>query len=302
MEHLVLGLVLLLAGTLAAGNPLIPRDLELIKKIRLDMATNSFDDQYLGCSRKMETELGKLNSTEFKNKDYKKAWIKATAEWRNRTGSVPKVRALRTEHAVALMAYTLESPLYEKFNAAVREAGRSHREYQDKFHFKVLHFLLTQAVSILWEAQPHRCYNVYRGVKNIRFIAWPKDLVRFGQFTSTSLQKEEAEEFGHDTFFSVYTCYGVPIQKYSYFSDENEVLIPPYETFEVTNITLNGKRAHIHLRSTGTFSRYNCEWLKEKRCQGKPCVFSAGRSIVGNTPLLWGLLLAATTLAASGGP
>ncbi|NXJ72528.1 NARE ribosyltransferase, partial [Rostratula benghalensis] len=79
----------------------------------------------------------------------------------------------------------------------------------------------TQAVSILRDSQRRRCYTVYRGVRGTRFTAWLKDLVRFGQFASSSLKEDTAQWFGSDTFFSVYTCYGVPIQKYSNFSDED---------------------------------------------------------------------------------
>ncbi|CAM9602912.1 unnamed protein product, partial [Bubo scandiacus] len=47
MGHLVLGLVLL-AGTLAASSPPRRRDLDLLQEVALDMAPNSFDDQYRG--------------------------------------------------------------------------------------------------------------------------------------------------------------------------------------------------------------------------------------------------------------
>ncbi|NXJ72525.1 NARE ribosyltransferase, partial [Rostratula benghalensis] len=262
MEHLVMGLVLV-ASTLAAGNPLILRDLELINVIRMDMVPTSFDDQYRGCSPKMEQELGKLNHTEFtSNSIYADYWKKAALEWQKKGNHAQKPPALRREHAVAIMAFSLPGRLYKSFNAAVRQAGLSRSVYLDKFPFKVLHFLLTQAVSILRDSQPHRCYTVYRGVRGTRFTARHQDVVRFGQFTSSSLKMEVAAKFGRDTFFSVYTCYGVPIWNYSYYPTEYEVLIPPYETFKVTNIKFDGKGTLIELRSMGTFSRYNCAWLQ----------------------------------------
>ncbi|XP_074005385.1 erythroblast NAD(P)(+)--arginine ADP-ribosyltransferase-like [Numenius arquata] len=298
MEHLVLGLVLF-AGTLAPSNP---QFFKSIKEMRLDMAPTSFDDQYQGCSRMMEEELGELNRTEFaRNSIYAETWTKAVAEWQKKGGHVPKPTALRMEHAVALLAYTLQERLYPEFNAAVREAGLSLREYLDNFQFKALHFLVIQALRILREAQPN-CYQVYRGVQGIRFTAQRQDLIRFGQFASTSFLKSVAEDFGQDTFFSVYTCYGVPIRDFSFYPNEQEVLIPPFERFEVTSITKQGKSTHIQLHSNGIFSNYNCEWVKEKRCQDQPCDFSAGRTIIRDPPLLWGLLLAATALAATGGP
>ncbi|KAF1498890.1 Erythroblast NAD(P)(+)--arginine ADP-ribosyltransferase, partial [Eudyptula minor novaehollandiae] len=302
MERLALGLVLL-AGTLATGSPLRRRDLDSIKEVALDMAPTSFDDQYRGCSRMMEEELVELNRTEFANNGvYAKAWTLAATEWRNRQGRVPRLRVLRPEQEVALLAYTLPDSLYEPFNAAAREAGRSRREYLGAFHFKALHFLLTRALHALQDTQPRRCHHVYRGIQGIRFTARHGQSVRFGHFTSASLQKEVAQRFGQDTFFLVETCYGVPIWDFSFFPKEEEVLIPPFEIFEVTDVAHDGDRALIQLRSQDALSTYNCEWVKEKRCKSHPCIFSAGRSIPRDLPHFWGLLLAATALAAAGGP
>ncbi|NXG67043.1 NARE ribosyltransferase, partial [Hemiprocne comata] len=259
MEHLALGLVLL-AGTLVTST-LYQGHLSSIKEVALDMAPNSFDDQYQGCSHLMEEELAELNRTEFTiNSIYAQAWALAAAEWRSRRSCVPPV--LRPEQAIAILAYTLPGPLYQNFNAAVREAGRSRREYLDSFHFKVLHFLLSEALRALREAQPRRCYQVYRGVQDIRFTTQRGRTVRFGHFTSTSLRSQNTQQFGKDTFFSVCTCYGVPIKDFSIIAQEEEVLIPPFECFEVTNATWRDGNAYIQLYSKETFSNYNCEFIK----------------------------------------
>ncbi|NXK15361.1 NARE ribosyltransferase, partial [Herpetotheres cachinnans] len=301
MEHLVLGLVLL-AGTLAAGIPLHQQDLNPIKEVALDMAPTSFDDQYRGCSRMMEEELQELNHTEFANNSiYAKAWTLAAAEWRSRRGRVPQAPALPPEQAIALLAYTEQGPLHQAFNVAVREAGGSRREYLDAFQFKVLHFLLSEALRTLRDARPRRCHHVYRGIHGIRFTAQQHQSIRFGHFTSTSLRYESTLPFGQDTFFSVETCYGVPIRDFSFFPEEEEVLIPPFETFKVTDIAHDGDKALIQLRSQDVLSTYNCELVKEKRCKSQLCIFSAGWSVPWDPPHLWGLLLAATALAATGG-
>lgn len=260
MEYLVLGLALL-AGTLTAGSPLHRRD--LIKEVALDMAPNSFDDQYRGCGRMMKEELQELNRTEFTNNSvYANAWTIAAAEWRNRRGRVPQTPTLRPEHAIAFLAYTQQGPLYRAFNVAVREAGRSRGEYLRNFHFKVLHFLLTEALHSLRDTRHHQCHRVYRGVQGIRFTARSWQSIRFGHFTSASLRYESTQNFGQDTFFSMETCYGVPIRDFSSFPEEEEVLIPPFESFEVTSVTRNGSRALIQLRSQAANSTYNCEFVK----------------------------------------
>ncbi|NWR25588.1 NARE ribosyltransferase, partial [Emberiza fucata] len=187
---------------------------------------------------------------------FSQAWVKATAEWQKK-GSDSST--LARDQAIALMAYTMED-VYREFNEAVREAGKTSQEYQDNFHFKTLHFLLTQALQKL--RRPNKCHNMFRGITRYQFEVKPGDKVRFGQFASSSLDKAVARDYGTDTMFKVYTCHGVDIQAFSYNSRYLEVLIPPFETFEVTHVKTEGNTMHIELRSTGNSSNYNCEWLR----------------------------------------
>ncbi|NWV53051.1 NARE ribosyltransferase, partial [Daphoenositta chrysoptera] len=229
------------------------------KVLPLDMVPDSFDDQYRGCRHAMTEVLPALNHFELQqNPLFARVWVKAAAEWHRRG---PPVTPLSPDQAIALMTYTMKD-MYKDFNDAVCVAGRSRREYRDKFHFKVLHFLLTDALATLRATRGPRCHRVFRGVRGVRFEARPGDTVRFGRFTSTSLRKEIAQQFGIDTVFQVHTCHGVDIREFSSNPSEEEVLIPPFETFKITSVTQEGDRALIQLRSTGTFSKYNCEWLR----------------------------------------
>ncbi|NXB81350.1 NARE ribosyltransferase, partial [Donacobius atricapilla] len=229
--------------------------------IALNMAPNSFDDRYLRCHFKMLRVLPALNRTEFvPYGDYAEAWSRAVATWDSRPspGSL-----LRPEQAIALLAYTMEEGLYLEFNRAVHAAGRSRREYLDAFHFKVLHFLLTEALRELRDArgQP-RCLHVYRGIDGIRFTGGLGRIVRFGQFASATLMRNVSDSYGTTTTFEVDTCHGADIRDFSNYPQEEEVLIPPFETFKVTNITHRGNSTYIHLRSHGVHSKYNCAWFQ----------------------------------------
>ncbi|XP_066062331.1 NAD(P)(+)--arginine ADP-ribosyltransferase 2-like [Chamaea fasciata] len=231
-----------------------------IKVIPLDMAWDSFDDQYQGCGSAMTAAFPALNRYEFqRNPLFARVWVKTKAEWQKRGSRVFPLSS--PEQAIAVMAYSSKD-IYQQFNAAVRKAGRSPQEYRKNFHFKTFHFLLTQALVTLRHAQNAQCRYVFRGVRGTHFKARRGQRVRFGQFTSTSLRKEIAQKFGTDTIFQVHTCHGVDIRGFSMYQMEEEVLIPPFETFEVTQVVWDGKRAWIGLRSTGTSSKYNCEWLK----------------------------------------
>ncbi|NWZ35246.1 NRT2 ribosyltransferase, partial [Brachypodius atriceps] len=257
MEVLSL-LLMLLAGTQAAS--IHRRWRERAFNVVMNMAPNSFDDQYRRCHFKMLRALPALNRTEFvPYGDYAVAWNKAAAIWDSRPYPRPP---LLLEQALALTAYTMEEGLYLEFNKATRSAGRSRREYLHAFHFKALHFLLTEALRELRSARSQpRCLHVYRGVR-IRFIAVLGRIVRFGQFASTSLLQTVSESYGTSTTFEVDTCYGADIREFSDYPEEQEVLIPPFETFKVTKITHEGNETYIHLRSHGVHSNYNCAWFR----------------------------------------
>ncbi|KAF4802828.1 erythroblast NAD(P)(+)--arginine ADP-ribosyltransferase-like protein [Turdus rufiventris] len=165
------------------------------------------------------------------------------------------------------MAYTMRD-LYKEFNHKVGVAGRSPQEYRDNFHFKTLHFLLTVALATLRAAQEQQCRSVFRGVRTYKFKANVGDSVRFGQFASSTLCENVIKRFGSTTVFKVQTCHGAYIKAFSTHPDEEKVLIPPYEKFNVTKVIPKGEKVEIHLNSIGTYSKYNCEYRKGGDSQG----------------------------------
>ncbi|NXS21369.1 NARE ribosyltransferase, partial [Mystacornis crossleyi] len=206
-----------------------------IKEVPLDMAPNSFEDQYQGCGPAMTKELPALNRSEFlQNPLFALGWAAATVVWQEQRPPVSGL--LSQDQNMALRVYLLFDGDQE-LSQAMWEAGSSCQEYRDKFHFKALHFLLTQALQKLRDAQGQQCHDVFRGVSNVRFQAKRGDTVRFGQFVSSSLSSDAVPDYGIDTVFQVYTCHGVDIREFSYDNTVQEVLIPPFETFEVTDVT-----------------------------------------------------------------
>ncbi|XP_004768233.1 GPI-linked NAD(P)(+)--arginine ADP-ribosyltransferase 1 [Mustela lutreola] len=294
----------LLEAPQAQSHLISRRDL-FSQELPLDMAPASFDDQYEGCAAAMTAALPDLNQTEFQaNKVYADGWVQASSQWQDRqawgpewvlssTGLPPPPPGFRDEHGVALLAYTANSPLHKEFNAAVREAGRSRAYYLHHFSFKTLHFLLTEALQLLGRGSSPQCHQVFRGVHGLRFRpAGPGATVRLGGFASASLKNVAAQQFGEDTFFGIWTCLGVPIKRYSFFPGEEEVLIPPFETFQVINASRPAQGpVRIYLRALGKHSTYNCEYIKDKQCKSRSC--QLGNSAMGQGPSssVWSLLL-----------
>ncbi|KAL6082560.1 hypothetical protein STEG23_001591 [Scotinomys teguina] len=271
--RLLLPLLLLCAlqtPTTAVGNT------EAALEVDLDLTPDSFDDQYQGCSKQVMEELshGDYFLKEIgTHKYYSRAWQKAHLTWLSQDKTVPET--MTTIHAVALLVFTLNRNVSSDFAMAMASAVGSPSQYRQSFHFKYLHYYLTSAIQLLRKESSTKnnslCYRVHHGMKNVKFDVNVGDTIRFGQFLSASLLREETRVSGNQTLFTIVTCLGVPVQD---FCLRKEVLIPPYELFEVTSKSHNPKGDLINLRSAGNLSTYNCQLLKasSKKCAPAPVV------------------------------
>lgn len=236
--------------------------------IRLNMAEDSVDDMYSGC----EKEVGKtvrdtfLPNEKNTDSDFKNAWEEA--EKRNKK-KLHNKNILTKEEASAIYVYTLDKPkVYLNFNIAVRS---QRNDYTTEFNFKyhALHFYLTRAVQKLNKIQ-NQCPTVYRRDKSAFSKDVKNQLIQFGSFTSSSLGSyPNPEKFGSKSCFEIRTCFGADISLHSKVEGEREVLIPPYEVFNVTDIVETSPGNHppcdvvYKLRSTGTLSNTNCTEKKK---------------------------------------
>lgn len=243
---------------------------EAALKVDLDLTPDSFDDQYQGCSKQVMEELsqGDYFTKEIDtHRYYSRAWQKAHLIWLSQEGTVPE--SMTTAHAVAILVYTLNRNVSSDFATAMARAGGSPGQYTQSFHFKYLHYYLTSAIQLLRKERSTEnsslCYEVHHGMKNVKFEVNVGATIRFGQFLSASLLREETQVSGNQTLFTIVTCLGASVQD---FSLRKEVLIPPYELFEVVSKSRSPKGDLISLRSAGNLSTYNCQLLKasSKKC------------------------------------
>ncbi|KAM9398947.1 erythroblast NAD(P)(+)--arginine ADP-ribosyltransferase-like [Salvelinus alpinus] len=192
------------------------------------MAPDSVDDSYKGCEKKMFRKVRDyyLPKERQNNKDFNQAWTDAEASYKPKPN-----RALSKTYFLAIKVYVTEYPkIYKSFNEATRTQKKS---YSTTFKYHSLHFLLTNALRIL--NKKNKRFQTFRGT-NVSFRGVRNTKMRFGQFTSSSLDKKIAKRFGTKSCFEIATYFGAPLGKYSQLPDEKEVLIPPYEVFKITKV------------------------------------------------------------------
>ncbi len=246
----------------------------------LDMAPNSVDDQYDSCTVKMahlvktkylQKEIN--NSTEFKNA-WQEGEVNATAPEDN----------LTRNHSIAIYVYTnLNSNVYRNFNMAVRNGKQNYTNQVFKWYS--LQSLLTNAIKILTETQK-KCKLSYRGTKAEFYQNVTGKTIRFGSFTSSSLERKVAQDFGNKSCFEIKTCEGADVIKYSKYPEQKEVLIPPYEKFKVTAVKKRKYHKNLwcdtvyKLESSGKRSDLNCAvaFKKPSRLFSRKLMASQGHS------------------------
>ncbi|KAK0151820.1 Erythroblast NAD(P)(+)--arginine ADP-ribosyltransferase [Merluccius polli] len=226
------------------------------------MAPDAVDDMYCDCTEEMEENVQKTYS-QTDSTEFEFTWKYAESCAKSKTKDNGD-KALTDNHMKAICAYS--SPdIYMVFNEAVR-TGKSIYGSSFKFHF--LHFWLTTAIQTL--NSKHDCHTTYRGTDNV-FTGERDKIIRFGGFASSSYNTVRARGFGKQTCFKINTCYGAYLKHYSMFGDEEEVLIPPYEKFKITNDGpgsivegLEDCKKVFVLESDGYESNLNCKAVKQK--------------------------------------
>ncbi|XP_023135692.2 NAD(P)(+)--arginine ADP-ribosyltransferase 1-like [Amphiprion ocellaris] len=224
-------------------------------RIPLSLSLDSVDDMYYGCSEKMLIKVKRQflprRTREGLHTTY--TTLCAIKAMKNKD----TYDLLSWDHFKALCAYTAGS--YDDLNRAVRKGKAS---YKSSFEFHALHFLLSDAIRLL-KLNQRSCYTTYRRSK-LLFSGESGQTIRFGSFASSSLNPY-LNQFGRRTCFEIRTCFGAYLKSYSELdSDEDEVLIPPYEMFNIVSVDTSGEN-HLNcnvvykLENAGVYSSLNCQ-------------------------------------------
>ncbi|XP_008290044.1 ecto-ADP-ribosyltransferase 4-like [Stegastes partitus] len=229
--------------------------LSVLFRIPLSSSPDSVDDMYYGCSEKMLIKVKRQFLPRSTREGLRSTYttLCAVKAMKNKDA----YDLLSWDHFRALCAYTAGA--YDDLNRAVRKGKTS---YKTSFEFHALHFLLSDAIRLL-KLNQRSCYTTYRRSKLV-FSGEPGQIIRFGSFASSSLN-EDLHQFGRRTCFEIRTCYGAYLKSYSEFdSDEDEVLIPPYEMFNIVSVDNSGENHlncdnYYQLETAGVYSSLNCQ-------------------------------------------
>ncbi|XP_049427582.1 NAD(P)(+)--arginine ADP-ribosyltransferase 2-like [Epinephelus fuscoguttatus] len=239
----------------------VPSRLSTLVRIPLSLSPDSVDDMYYGCSHKMLIKVKRHYLPRSTREGLHSTYTKLCALKAMKNKDI--YDQLSVNHFRALCAYTAGS--YDDLNRAVR---RGKTTYKTSFEFHALHFLLSDAIRLL-KLNQRSCYTTYRRSK-LLFTGKAGQTMRFGSFASSSLNKN-LRQFGRRSCFEIHTCFGAYLKSYSEFdSDEDEVLIPPYEMFNIVSVDMSGEN-DLHcdvlykLETAGVYSSLNCQDLEPFR-------------------------------------
>jgi hypothetical protein len=161
---------------------------------------------------------------------------------------------LPRECHIALIAYTMKGPLYKDFNAKLRLLKNA-SDWKNVY-YKSLYALLARSIHGI-DNNPsvtpgyfYRAMSCRPEVLNFEV----GDYIYPSQFLSCSVNKEVAVRFTGDEEATLITFHGAPlaacgIANHSVHPEEEEILVFPWSTFEVTKIHRSASEDAISLRS-----------------------------------------------------
>ncbi|CAO2639328.1 Ecto-ADP-ribosyltransferase 3 [Lemmus lemmus] len=246
-------------------------DIFQVKAEVLDMAENSFDDEYLKCSTRMEVKyVPQLLKEERANDELlETVWSNAEILWNSRKAQISLPVNFKDPHGIALMAFLKEAqaqtPFYHEFNRDVTLTGQSRKDYIYNFPFKAFHFYLVRALQML--RRP--CEDSY---KEVVYLTHPdistleeQTQARLGNFTLAYSAKPTTAS--NEPVLTIYTCFGVDVGRFFEKERRGVVLIPLSEVFQVSS---EGTGGNLLLQSmNSTCSYYECAYLgglKNEEC------------------------------------
>ncbi|XP_044141324.1 ecto-ADP-ribosyltransferase 5-like [Bufo gargarizans] len=237
----------------------------------LEMFEGSFDDQYIGCTEKMESIApGLLRKERMKTRDLNVSWNIASDLWKKEKhllGRLPD--GFKDEYGIALIVFSVQNFSVSKL---LDRDIQIYSKNPKTFRFHSLHFYITRAFNLLQPGCDGKPLYTQRSFPELLFKppSDPQAPVRLGLYinTLTNIGLEE----NRSITLSFITCFGAKLLNFSYLLRNDIVIVPGNEVFQVTDY--NEEKRNTTLQSTHKkCSYYNCAYLggtKNQNCTYYP--------------------------------
>lgn len=227
----------------------------------LNSASDVVDDLYSGC-RQQAMERFVLSGLLRQELNGSEGFHTA---WTSHSECSAVIPGGRKEHTAALSTYVLGDEGFRAvFDDAVETMGVNVSTYEKHFHFKALHFLLMDAMTLL---RPRGCQPLYF-LQTKPSTQHPRgSTVRFGSFmvaSSNFRQLKKFEDFDGLVLLNITSCFFVHVAEHVCSDERSTVLLSPAEEFvveEINHISEDyGDTTYtaIVLKSSQLNSTHNC--------------------------------------------
>ncbi|XP_075118584.1 ecto-ADP-ribosyltransferase 5-like [Leptodactylus fuscus] len=228
------------------------------------MAEDSFDDQYIGCTDKMESIAPEILKKErARTADFESAWKKAVTIWEERKSLLGRLPdGFKEEYGIALLTLSvLDFAIMKDLTPDLLKYGQD----PESFRFHSLHFYVTRAMALLQPGCEGKPMSTYHYSHPFLPPSDPQATIRLGHLLTTSSNNEMVKRFGKVTL-ELKTCFGVKMLNFSSQPMFDEVLIPVNEVFRVSSY--NKQKNSLILESINKkCSYYNCAYLGGTKSQ-----------------------------------
>lgn len=196
----------------------------------LNMSLNAVDDLYQGCHEEAKETFipgllkQELNMTE----GFQRAW-NANSKCNTSISGGTK------DHTAALSVLHFGDPDFLKeLTKAVETMGANISTYENNFHFKSLHFLVTESMMLL--NQSKKCKIMFAFLEDKKEVSSEGSKVRFASFTLVHSDFESLGDVDGETVLKIESCFYVDLDDHICQRNILKTLISPAEVFTVKSI------------------------------------------------------------------
>lgn len=208
------------------------------------------DKEFAGCRAKVTVVSDEAIQQKWDScsANFSKAWSKSEKNLKE-----PAESYMEKTHSRALYLFTQMVP--KRGNKISEPTGRSLKQRR-AFKPITLYSSLSEAILILKQNQVICLSTKYR-LETALELNISTAQVRF----STFILGSDVWNFDRNvSCFEIYSCFGANITKYSALQGNNQVLVPPYEVFTLTDIQKQTKSCKVTYKLR---SNLNCVYDKE---------------------------------------